>query len=61
MNVKSNCIAYNKIDVFVHPVYLRLLTIEILYFARTDVYDCWTDREEPRHLTRCPQYNGARL
>jgi len=52
MSVKSNSIANNKIDVFVHPVYLRLLTTEILCCARTDVYDCWADTEEPRHLTR---------
>ena len=52
MHVKSNSIANNKIDMFVHPVYLRLLTTEILYCSRTDVYDCWTDTEEPRLLTR---------
>ena len=52
MNVKSNSIAKNYIDVFVHPAYLRLHTTEMLYCARTDVYGCRTDREEPRHLTR---------
>jgi hypothetical protein len=63
MNVKSNSIANSKIDVFVHPVYLRLITTETLYCARTDVYNCLTDTEEQRFLTRVStgQWNSLNL